>query len=62
MVIISPSTAPKTIERVFGGGATSYVQDIIMKKAIGYNHRAMILTLSVGHTQGCSGGLGKGIK
>lgn len=56
MGIISPSTARKTTGRVFGGGATSYAQDIIMKKAIGCNHRAMILTLSAGRTQGYSDG------
>lgn len=56
MGITTPFTARKTTGRVFGGGATSYAQDIIMKKAIGYNRRAMILTLSAGRTQGYSDG------
>lgn len=62
MGIISPSTARKATGRVFGGGVTSYAQDIIMKKAIGCNHHVMILTSSAGRTQGCFGGLGKGRK
>lgn len=56
MGITTPSTDRKTTGRVFGGGATSYAQDIIMKKAIGCNHHVMILTSSAGRTQGYSDG------
>lgn len=45
MVIISPSTAPKTTGKVSGGGAKSYVLCITMKEVeCGYNHHATILT------------------